>query len=810
MKKITNFLVEKRILVLIVFIIFTIVSFLLIDQVNQNNDMTKYLPDNSSMKKGLDIMNDEFSDTSNASSSFKIMFTDLSKQEKTKIQHELTQIKDVTVVDYDINSEEFNKDNHTLYEVHVNYEKDSEKATTVYNKVIDNYKNNYEINTGGDIDELNTEGLPLWISGLAVLILMIVLFIMCSSWFEPILFLITIMMSIIINMGTNAFLNSVSTMTYSIAAILQLVLSMDYSIILINRYRQELEKTNNKNTAMKNALRKAFSAISSSSLTTIVGLLALVFMSYKIGIDMGIVLAKGVFISLICIFTILPALILIFDKIIDKTKKKPLHLKMNYFGKYSSKWRYAIIILFLLLFISSFFLKNNTDISYVRENNKLVDEVFPKENTIVLLYDNDDENNIYQILDEVEDNKHIKSINSYSTTLGKKMTYSEFATSMELDETVVQLLYYNNLVDKEDLISKTIPFGKLLVFIQTDVATNEQFSKYLSNDMLQQMETMKSSSANSSDIINQELTIQEFSQITGTDISVTTMLYEYYFATHGEEPIQGIELYDFINYLVNDVSKDETFSLFIDEDSFDKLTDVKSSMDKGIINLVGKNHSRFIITTDLDESSDLTTSFIKSLEKNCTSILKNNFYMIGDSPMAYEMSQIFKSELNRITIITAIAIFTVIAITFQSIIIPFILVLIIQCSIYTMMSIIGFQGYSIYFMALLIVQCILMGATIDYGILFTTYYMENRKDKNILESLISSYRGSIHTILTSASIMILITGILGYTSVDPNVGQICESISKGSLCATLLIIFILPGTLTVFDKLIFKGKAKTS
>lgn len=225
-------------------------------------------------------------------------------------------------------------------------------------------------------------------------------------------------------------------------------------------------------------------------------------------------------------------------------------------------------------------------------------------------------------------------------------------------------------------------------------------------------------------------------------------------------------------------------------------------MEDGVKQLRGEKYSRLIISTTLLNESEQTTSFFDSFTKELDSNLAGEYYLIGNSTMGYEMSQTFGNEMNRITLFTTIGIFIVVAIAFRSIIIPLILVLIIQGSVFATVSIIGMQGYSIHYLALLIVQSILMGATIDYGILFTTYYRENRTSIDSEHALIAAYNGSIHTILTSGLIMILVTGILSFAFPDPTVGQICQSISIGALCATILIVFILPGILAVFDKMV--------
>lgn len=161
-----------------------------------------------------------------------------------------------------------------------------------------------------------------------------------------------------------------------ISALLQLVLSMDYSIILMNRYRKELEKNSDRTEAMSTALHHACSSIASSSVTTIVGLLALVFMSFKIGMDLGIVLAKGVLISMLCVFTVLPSLILMCTKLIQKTSKKVPHIPMGGLGRFSYKFRIPIAIAFVILFVGSYFLQSGTQMAFTLNEETLLQRYF--------------------------------------------------------------------------------------------------------------------------------------------------------------------------------------------------------------------------------------------------------------------------------------------------------------------------------------------------------------------------------------------------------------------------------------------------
>ena len=172
--------------------------------------------------------------------------------------------------------------------------------------------------------------------------------------------------------------------------------------------------------------------------------------------------------------------------------------------------------------------------------------------------------------------------------------------------------------------------------------------------------------------------------------------------------------------------------------------------------------------------------------------------------MYYEMSQTFRHEMLVMTLLTAISIFIIVLLSFRNGLIPLLLVLIVQCGVFVTASVSYLRGYSLNYLAYLIVQCILMGATIDYGILFTNYYREFRKTLSPDKALPEAYHNSVHTILTSGLIMIGVTGAIGYTTQIPTIGPICRTVSIGSLSAVLLILFVLPGMLTAADRLIVK------
>ena len=501
MKKIADFLVKTRYILLAVFLLFAAASFFLMDKVNINYEMSKYLPDSSRMKEGTDILAEEFPDMTEPSG-VRVMFDNLSDTQKLNVKTQLEAIKYVDSVTYEPDSIYYNKDNHTLYILESKYDYNTDEfksiLATLDEDFIDSYDAVYSSNEAG------SGALPTYIVAGAVAILMVILILMSNSWIEPFLFLFSIGLAILINMGTNVFLPSVSNTTHSITSILQLVLAMDYSIILSNRYRQERKRlaANFSSTAvaaqtdpqtaaahpadagktiagmqdvdpreaMRNAIRSAIPSVCSSSLTTIVGLLSLCFMNFKIGADLGVVLAKGVFISLLCVFTVLPGLIILFDKLIKKTAKKSLTVPTGGLARFEFSARIVIAILFIFVFAGVFIAKGNAKITYGSPANQdAVNKVFPRDNRFVLLYSNSDEDKMEDMVEIMSAKDGVTAVNTYSNTLGSRMdadTMFAYISSMmgldgsesgssplgdfTLDAQMVRFLYYDHYSSRSD------------------------------------------------------------------------------------------------------------------------------------------------------------------------------------------------------------------------------------------------------------------------------------------------------------------------------------------------------------------------
>lgn len=785
MKAVADVIVRKRKLVITLMLLLTAVCVYCMTKVEVVTDMTRYLPEKSAMKQGMDVMGEAFP-TVETENTIRVLFHDLSEEEKTTIAEKLSTLTYASGVDYVPQSEAYNKDQYTLFVVRTVYGYGSKEEKQLERMIRKEFQDHAPevMNDSPMVSELQFSAIAI-----ALAILFLILFVMSGSWFETILFLITIGIAVGINLGTNLFQGSVSNITHMIAAILQLVLSMDYSIIMMDRYRQLKDQYPNKEETMKAAIVDAFSSITGSSVTTFVGLLALVFMSFKIGKDLGVVLAKGVLISMFCVFTVLPGLILIFDRLIEKTEKNTPHFHMDFAGRFEFKFRYAIVAAFFLIFAGSIYLKGGTEISFTMPMNDSIAEVFPKTNPIVLIYPNEEDERITAAAEKLlADDDKVLSATSYSLFLAKQLKaeelvdmISQMGAEFPFDISVIKMIYYDYY--NHDNLPK-VSKAKLMAYA------------------LKNRDSLQTLMESSKELLGEEKEQGGFS----LDDTTMDLFALYYLAQTEYDESWTLSILDLFDHVADTMVNDERFSMMIDDSMREEFSSYRSMMQEGAAQLKGEKVSRLILETIYQDEDMETYDFVEELKALFVDGHEENCYLIGSPVMNSEMKATFDVEMRNITWITVIAIFLVVAVTFRSVLIPLILVLIVQCGVYCTITIIGFQGYSIFYLALLMVQCILMGATIDYGILFTNYYCSRRQTMGIEEALTESYNGSLHTVLTSGLILVLVTAIISGFFDNPAIGQICSTISKGALSAIILILIFLPGLLAAADRFIVKKK----
>lgn len=708
MKKLSEIIVRKRKIVFIVYAAAILLCIVGVFNCTINYDMSKYLPDDSSVKKGMEIMTDEFGD----SSAIVVMFDGLDEAQQLKRKEELSKIDNVQAVVFDQKNEMHQKDGHSRYMINISADTYSNASREVLDEIKDTYGDaayvsGAVVDNGKMVDSLIGD-LPV-IAVIAVIVIFTILFILCDSWAEPFIFMGCIGAAIALNMGTNAFLPSISFMTFSVGALLQLGLSMDYSIMLMNRYAQEKKKYASHEEAMINALANSFAPISGSSVTTIVGLLALVFMGFKIGQDMGVVLAKGVFMSLVCIFTLLPGVVVACDKLLEKGKKKSLNIQMGGVMKFVTKAGFIVLPAALIIVGFSFMSKDDVKVGFLKvfdnEDQTYIEDTFGFDNQTVLLYKNTESpEKVESYIKWLEKRDDVNSVQDYSNTIGKSLTPAEIAAQMGFEVNQAEMMFKMS--------------GK-------DTMTTEEFLG-AAEKMLENL------------------------------------------------PDDG------------------------------KLAEIRSAQklikdNKG--QMLGKEFNRMVISVKHESEGKSSFDAIGELIDQADDTFSGDNYLVGDSVMGKEMNDGFKKELNFVTLLTVIAIFIVVIITFRAVFSSAILVAVIQSAVYITTSFTVQTGFTVNYIALILVQCILMGATIDYGILFTCNYMEERRTKDKKQAVGDAMNRSIKTVLTSSLILMGCCLTTGFLMTQKAISQTTTMIAVGTAVSVIMVVFVLPVVIYFTDKL---------
>ena len=576
MRKVTDFIVKARYVFLTLFVILAIFSLYLGTKVNINEDIMKYLPETSEIKIGKDIMDEEFIEQD--SSVLNVMFKGLSDTEKEDTLKKLESINGVSSVLYE-NTDEYNRDKYTLYVLNVDDYDHSKTAENVYNEVNEMKP---EAMSGSIYSEWKPV-LQIWIVVVAIAMAMIILTILSESYIEPWLYLISIGVAVFINKGTNIIFPSVSNITDSIVAILQLALSMDYSIMLSNRYRQEREKEKDKTKAMKNALYNSFKAILSSSITTVVGLLALVFMSFTIGRDLGLVLAKGVVLSLVSIFFCLPGLLVLCDKLIMNSKKKTINFNLKGLGKYSYKTRWVQLVFIIVSFIAAYILKGNIGILYTGTQQDEVCKHFPSTNQIAIIYENKYDEIITKYCKSIEDDEKANQVLCYGNTINEKLAYNELnqkfkdlGQDTEIDDYLIKIIYYN-YYNKNTKDSMTL--SEFTKFIKSDVYSNEKVSESIDDNIKENMDLLENFATK--DNVNQKRTASEIANILDMNESDANDLLIYYNSKHLDTKMS---IKDFVNFMINEVSVDPNYGSSVDANTLASLKQLQPFINTNTIN----------------------------------------------------------------------------------------------------------------------------------------------------------------------------------------------------------------------------------
>lgn len=482
MQKFGRGVVKLRVPILIVSVLLLIPSIFGFVSTRINYDILSYLPSDIETMKGQDIMLDEF-----GKGGFSLVMLDgMDDKDVEKVKEKIEKVDHVcdvlwydTLADVSLPKEVlpddiydfFNTDNSTMMAVFFD-EATSADGSLEAVKEIRSIAGERCFVSGmssvvEDIKDLTMQEAPMYVV-IAVILTSIILALTMDSFLIPLFFMLSVGMAIIYNMGTNFIQGEISFITEALAAVLQLAVTIDYSIFLWHSYKEEKEKHPGDNKeAMAVAIGKTITSVVSSSITTVAGFLALCFMSYELGMDMGIVMAKGVVIGVICCITVLPSMILVFDKALEKTMHKDLVPSLEKPSKFIIKHHAAFIVLFIVVLIPAVYGQINTNVYY-----NLTDTLPKDLNSVIANTKLDEEYNMattHMLL--VDADMKPKEVNSMLDEMGK---VDGVSFSMSLDTLIGPSIPREIVPESVTKILKSDKWQLMLVGSEYKVASDEE------------------------------------------------------------------------------------------------------------------------------------------------------------------------------------------------------------------------------------------------------------------------------------------------------------------------------------------------
>ena len=738
MTKVARFIVDKRKAFYLVFIAAFVFCAASINKVQVNNDITSYLPAQTETRRGLTIMDEEFITLGSAN----VMVSNVTYQTALDLSHKLENIEGVSEVAFD-GTEEHYKNSSALFTISFDGEETDPATVEAMNEVLSALEG-YDVYSSTQIgrDESATLQQEMTvILAIAAVVIVVVLLFTSKSYMEVPVYLIVFAAAAVLNMGTNFIFGTISFITNSIAVVLQLALAIDYAIIFCHRYMEERDNGLDPREADIAALSKAIVEISSSSLTTISGLVALMLMQLRIGFDMGIVLSKGIVFSMLCVFLLMPGLLMLFSGPIDRTRHRNLVPKINFWGKAVVRLRYILPPIFLVVVVVGAVLSSHCD--YVFDNNdtdfdnkpawRIADEkvtdTFGKKNTIAVLVPRGDYNKEKYVLERVSQLPQV--------------TQATGLANIEVED------------------------GRML----TDEMNPRQFSELAGVDI-------------------------ELARLLYQAYGLSV---EEYGAIFQDTDDYSVPLLDVFQFLLEQKDKGV---IRLSGEQASQVEELQDTLDDGLQQLQGEQWTRMVFTADLPEEGAETYALLDQIRAIAAEYYGDDVVLVGNSTNARDLAASFTGDNLKISVLTVLFVVVILLFTFKSAGLPILLVLTIQGSIWINFSFPFLTGTNLFFMSYLIVSAIQMGATIDYAIVITNRYLQLKTVLDRRAAAVEALNQSFPTVLTSGSIMTVAGFLIGKLSTDTIISSIGDTLGRGTLTSIVLVMTVLPQLLVLGDALI--------
>lgn len=736
MKKFAEFIVKQKALFFVIFAALIIYSIVSIPKVQIEYSIDGYLPDSTDTKKAIEIMDEEFVTFGAA----KIMIRNVSYNQAEELYREIKKIDGVKNFAFE-NNENYYKQSCALFNVTFNGNGDDPTSADAYRqiiKILDGYDIAVPVPLVNDFADQLLQDMIL-IVALAAVVILIVLLITSKSFAEILAFPVVFIVAAILNMGTNYWLGTISFISNTVCIILQLALAIDYAIIFCHRFTEEKEHTDDAKQALANALSKAVPEILSSCLTTISGLLALVYMQLKLGEDLGIVLAKSIVCSIFTVFFLMPGVLLTLSKLMDKSKHRSFVPKISRVGKAVVKTRYILPVFFIaLVAVFGYFQAN---ISYVYSQDS-IDTDRPSATQLA--------------------KKEVAEIFGYDTMFAVLMPKGNYAREREVLE----------FIGNYDLIDSALGIANVKINDDTYLTDNLTYRQFA--------EVLNLSQQDAKFIYYFYAIDQENYGIVAND-------------NIDDFAIPLIDIVDFAIEL-----SDKGYIKF-DGDRQDEFDDLKETLQDAEKQLIGENYTRLVFNIASSVESEETFALIETMLKEVKALYPDVIFA-GESMSSYDLANSFETDNIKISLLTVAFIYVILLFTFKSWGLPLVLVAIIQGAIFINFGFVTMTGSNLFFFVYLIVSAIQMGATIDYAILITNRFLQIKLNSDKKSTVVESLNQSFPTIITSGTIMTVAAFLIGMIVSEPLIASIGLCLGRGTVISILSVMFVLPAVLYILDK----------
>lgn len=456
MARLAGFVVDRRRWFLALFAAMIVFSAFSVRWIQVEEDITYYLPEDAEARKGLFIMEEEFTTYGSA----KVMVKGIAPDEARALSRQLSQVEDVVLVQFD-ESEAHYKDQCALYDLTFSDTADSprsEQALERVNELLADRDTTVYSEVGFSLSKLVADQM-LTVLIFVIIVVLAVLVFTSSTYAEIPVMILTFLVAAVVNIGTHFLMGTISFVSNSVGIVLQLALSVDYAIIFCNRYKEEHQRLNVHDAVVK-ALAASIPEISASSLTTIAGLTAMTLMKFRLGVDLGLTLIKAIICSLLTVFLFMPALLMLFGRAMDKTRHRRFVPKISFVGRFAYASRFVIPVLFVLLVAGGFLFSRRVPYAYSLEMvpsfrqtdmelaKKEITDHFGDSNAVAVIVPSGDLGAEKALLEELNECPEVKSAAGLATIqaidghcIGDEVDYAKFAEIAGIDVTSAKAVY---------------------------------------------------------------------------------------------------------------------------------------------------------------------------------------------------------------------------------------------------------------------------------------------------------------------------------------------------------------------------------